>query len=91
MSKKETRRLYCDEEELEYAKHCIQQRRAGLILQNMDSDPNGALVDKLDLILTKIEDLNSEVSMLQSYSIRELGQKINKLDNKLEQLGSYNY
>ena len=90
MSKKETRRIYCDEEELTYAKHCIQQRRAGLALQNTDSAPNRSL-DKLDQILDYISDLKSEVYTLRSYTIPQLEQKISALTHKIEQLSGQSY
>lgn len=91
MSKKETRRIYCDEEELAYAKHCIQQRRAGLVLQNTDSALNGSLEDKLGQILDYISDLKSEVYTLRSYTIPQLEHKISALTHKVEQLSGQSY
>lgn len=78
-SGKDGRKIYCSEEELIQVKQFLKQIRDG------NTEP------KLDTIIAELADLKSEINVLQSYSIRELGQKINKLENKLEQLGSYNY
>lgn len=78
-SGKDGRKIYCSEEELIQVKQFLKQIRDG----NTES--------KLDTIIAELADLKSEINVLRSYSIRELEQKISKLENKLEQLGNCNY
>ena len=87
MSKKETRRIYCDEEELEYAKHCIQQRRAGLVLQNIDGDPNGSLEKKIGdpngSLEKKIADISEALDCIIQESLPDLERRLTERINAI--------